>query len=108
MITAAAGAVYHGWPIDEVPAWQWAVPGGFWPELALLCPDRRQPALERRPVNGLNVEVGEPQARCMRRCPDGRGAAWVLSGGSLLDYGVCCQASCPRAQLAASAQRDRT
>lgn len=66
-------------------------PGGF----DLDCPDRRQPDLERRPVNGLNVEIGTPLARCMRQSPDGRGAVWVLSGGSILAYGVCCRASCP-------------
>ncbi len=60
------------------------------------CPYRRELRTPRRPVNGLNVEIGSPQDRCMLRSPDGRGLAWVLSGGSALAYGYCYPNSCPR------------
>lgn len=59
------------------------------------CPNRVEPATERRPVNGLNVEIGSPAPRCTRKSPDGRGLIWLLSGGSILAYGRC-GAVCPR------------
>ena len=61
----------------------------------MKCPHRRSLPLERRPANALNVEPIQPLDRCMMQCPDGRGAAWSLSGGSILAYGMCTRRSCP-------------
>lgn len=59
-----------------------------------LCGSCVEPVLERRPVNGLCVEIGSPAARCKLKSPDGRGLAWLLSGGSVLAYGLC-RMPCP-------------
>jgi hypothetical protein len=59
------------------------------------CPSRMEPRLERRPGNALNIEIGTPMVRCSRMSPDGRGLAWLLSGGSMLAYGHCTSNSCP-------------
>ena len=72
------------------------LPRNWWPELATHCPNRIEPEIERRPVNGLNIEIGSPQPRCSHRSPDGRGLAWLVSGGSVLAYGCCEQRQCPR------------
>jgi len=90
--------------VTQVPAWQWAVPGGHWPELALHCLNRVVPERTRRPVNGLNIEIGAAQPRCLFRPPHPHGGnlAWFLSGGSVLDYGVCEQYACYRAQRSAT------
>jgi hypothetical protein len=84
--------------LKSVPAWQWAVVGGWWNELSSSCEYRIEPELERRPCNGLNVEIGQPMPRCSRRSPDRYGLRWVLSGGSPLAYGLCVQGRCPRAK----------
>ena len=62
------------------------------------CPHLQDPELQPRPVNGFNVEIGRPQSRCllMPPCWHGGNLAWWLSGGSLLDYGVCRPEECPR------------
>lgn len=65
-------------------------------ELSPLCPWRVALGVPRRPANALNVEVGQPAPRCRLRCPDGRGDAWLLSGGSPLAYGYCSIRGCPR------------
>lgn len=70
------------------------------------CPNRLQEALPRRPVNGLNIEIGTPAARCKLKTPEewaGRepkqglslADRWIQSGGSCLVFGCCenCQAS---------------
>ena len=50
---------------------------------------------EKRPGNALNIEsCFFPKPRCYLKSPDGRGAAWLLSGGDVLAYGVC-DADCP-------------
>lgn len=59
------------------------------------CTDRIDVALERRPANALNVEIMTPSPRCRQQSPDGRGSAWILSGGAPLAYGTCCRSSCP-------------
>ena len=74
-------------PAFQVEAW--------WEDIAPHCPSRRVLPVERRPGNALNIEIGTPVPRCMERSPDGRGAAWVASGGSMLAYGVCCASGCP-------------
>ena len=76
-----------------LPAWQM---DERFSDLSPRCPSRRAPALERRPANALNVEIGSPQTRCLLRSPDGRGLAWLASGGSLLAYGTCSYVDCPR------------
>ena len=82
--------------VDAVPAWQWQVTGGWWPDLAMYCRNRIEPNLLGRPVNGLNIEIGAPAARCLYRSPDGRGLLWLMSGGSALAYGICEQSACER------------
>jgi len=75
------------------------VPDVFDPK---TCPSRRELEVERRPGNALNIEVGTPLPRCTEKSPDGRGMAWVWSGGSLLAYGTCSASECPRLKPAAS------
>ena len=66
----------------------------------MSCPHRVQPELERRPVNGLCVEIGQPAARCTLKTPEewqGRepkegsslATRWLWSGGSPLVFGCC-------------------
>lgn len=63
-----------------------------------ICQHRRGGEYRARRANALNVEVGAySQDRCMRQSPDGRGAIWLLSGGALEAYGVCCRQGCPLA-----------
>lgn len=51
--------------------------------------------LARRPANALNVEIGQPLARCQLKTPkhwgdrDPLATRWLLSGGSPLVLGVC-------------------
>jgi hypothetical protein len=68
-------------------------------ELCERCPSARFPELPRRPGNALNIEIGQPMTRCLERSPDGRGLIWLLSGGSLLAYGICCRSGCPRTKV---------
>ena len=77
---------------EQVPAWQVK---GNWKDAANICGQRVDPSLERRPCNGLNVEIGSPSPRCLSKSPDGRGLLWYFSGGSVLAYGVCSQNDCP-------------
>lgn len=79
--------------LDEIPAAQWSE---WFRDLAPLCDDRHAPEVERRPGNALNVEIGAPHPRCLLQSPDGRGLAWLHSGGSVLAYGPCSARSCPR------------
>lgn len=64
------------------------------------CPHRMMLAVERRPGNALNVEVGTPAPRCKLKPPtdwpeDGPSVTrWLLSGGSALVLGPCSR-SCP-------------
>lgn len=70
---------------------------------AAACKARQCPDIERRPGNALNVEIGTPQPRCLFKPPDGRGVTrdgstldYLRSGGSVLAYGLCEAASCPK------------
>lgn len=99
MISAAQVIIERakaGLPVlDEfsaLPAWQMRI---WWSELSSCCPSRMEPDLVRRPANALNIEIGAPQLRCSLQSPDGRGMAWVNSGGSILAYGCCSKRSCP-------------
>lgn len=74
-----------------------------WGEYSEGCLAKQTPPLERRPVNGLNIEIGQPMPRCTLQPPDGRGItrdgstlAWLHSGGSLLAYGRCTRDTCPK------------
>lgn len=82
---------------NVLPAWQLRL---HFSDLAPACPQREQPPVERRRANALNVEVGAPMPRCKWKSPDGRGLAWLLSGGSILDYGLCALRGCPRTEVA--------
>ena len=68
------------------------------------CKSRMELAVPRRPVNGLNVETATPAARCINKPPvNVNGVAadafrWLLSGGSELAFGPCCQSTCPLRQ----------
>jgi hypothetical protein len=83
------------WQVDA--SWEWFAPH---------CPDLLTPPLERREGSHLNVEIGQPSKRCRQQTPaqwgdaDPRGVRWLLSGGSPLEFGTCCPASCPRARKA--------
>lgn len=65
------------------------------------CSSRMEQPTPRRPVNGLNVEVGTPSPRCINKPPVNVAGVkadafrWLLSGGSELAFGVCCVATCP-------------
>lgn len=65
------------------------------------CPHQLRLALERRPGNALNIEIGQPMPRCRLRAPrhwsgfDPRGTRWLLSGGNGLVFGICSASSCP-------------
>lgn len=63
------------------------------------CGARVQPELERRPGNALNVEIGQPQARCINKRPEHwpegvSSLRWLASGGESLVFG-CCGGPCP-------------
>jgi len=85
--------------LDLIPPWQWAV---YFAELSPLFPSSLAVVAGEdfaRQRNALRVElVPSTGPRCSRRSPDGRGLAWLLSGGSALAYGTCCAAACPRAR----------
>ena len=93
--------------LSTVPAWQWAVRGGWWANLSEYCNNRVVPEIIRRPVNGLNVEIGRPRARCLYRSPDGRGLTWYLSGGSAVDYGLCEQLHCEHCNIEMGEYHDK-
>ena len=70
------------------------------------CPYQIRVALERRPANALNIEIGTPLPRCRLKPPSewqGRepkaGAdlvtRWLRSGGSALILGIC-ESPCPQ------------
>lgn len=84
--------------LAEVPAHQWALPGGHWVDLATHCQNRAEIPEEPRFMNRLAIYRMRPLPRCLFRAPDGRGLAWMLSGGPLEAYGCCEQAHCERAK----------
>lgn len=96
-LTVARAAAGLEIDIDAVPPWQFAI---WHDELSPLCPSRLalQPGSDyRRQRNALRIEIVPSSSRCSRRSPDGRGLAWLLSGGSPIAYGECRVAKCPRA-----------
>lgn len=103
-----ARLVARDW-LDHIPAWQVRA---VFDDFSAACLNRCESALERRPVNGLNVEIGTPAPRCTLQPPEhwGDGASvtrWLGSGGSPLVLGACQVASCPRAQNAAACEAGR-
>lgn len=84
--------------IDQVPGHQWAIKGGYFNELSTHCCNRVEIQEEPRFMNRLAFYQLTPQPRCLYRSPDGRGLAWLKSGGSVLSYGVCEQEKCERAK----------
>ena len=85
--------------IAAVPSWQWAVPGGFWGEMAERCPDHARswgnPKPQHGPGNRLGINTMDPTPRCLWKSPDGLGLRWLMSGGSPLAYGICSADGCP-------------
>lgn len=91
----------RGWPdagqqvLDELqPGARYQVELRF-DEIAAVCCHRMTVSRQPRPGNRVCVEHVAPLPRCVRQSPDGRGAAWLASGGDMLAYGVCCLAGCP-------------
>jgi len=80
----------------DVPAWQWA--GDYWPDLASRCPLRVAVGDGARSSNRLHLDPLTPADRCGDQSPDGRGRAWLDSGGSPLAYGRCARGGCPLAR----------
>ena len=64
------------------------------------CPNRLPLPLERRPVNGLNVEIGLGADRCRLIRPahwpeSSSSLRWLASGGSAMVFGCCSARACP-------------
>lgn len=58
------------------------------------CGSRVQTELQRRPSNALNLEIGQPMARCMNKRPDHwpesmSALRWIGSGGGAFVLGPC-------------------
>ena len=70
---------------------------GYWQEIEKVCQHRVEAEVERRPVNGLNIEHIGGAARCTLQSPDCLGLRYWLSGGPITAYGRCCLAGCPLA-----------
>lgn len=99
---ACVAAACHGYELDRFTRVYQAPRGPAFAAMAAACGERVVLALQRRPVNGLNVEIGQPLDRCRLRTPpewgdvDPRGARWIHSGGDPMILGVCGRARCPR------------
>ena len=99
MISASQLAVYRASrgidvraEVAGLPAWQWDI---HWTDLAPLCGASLH--VHHRPHrNAWRIEVPQAEPRCLYLSPDGRGTAWVDSGGSVLAYGICQRAHCYR------------
>ena len=93
---AAAGLPPSSADLDAIPPVQWAV---YWTDLAPLCSSRIEPSRGKQ-RNALRIEVlPSDEWRCSRQSPDGRGLAWLLSGGDPLAYGACRERMCPRREM---------
>lgn len=82
-----------------------------WGRFSEGCTAGLEAPLERRPANALNIEIGAPSRRCSMQPPDGRGVTrdgstldYLRSGGSVLAYGRCEKAQCPKLKPCASAK----
>ena len=82
--------------VEAVPASQWRI---WFEELRRVCPSalRGEAGRDyRRQSNALRTEMVPQGVHCSLRSPDGRGLAWLLSGGSPFAYGQCSRSGCPR------------
>lgn len=71
---------------------------------AAPCDQLLETALERRPANALNIEIGTALARCKMKPPEhwptvkssriSPTTRWLMSGGSALVFGSCSR-NCP-------------
>lgn len=65
------------------------------------CDSRMEQPVGRNVVNGLRIEVPQPQARCINKPPvntfglEADAFRWLGSGGSELAFGVCDVNDCP-------------
>lgn len=61
------------------------------------CPNLIEIAVQRRPGNALNIEIGTPADRCKLKAPGGpnMAARWLMSGGDPLAFGLCSRSTCP-------------
>lgn len=84
--------------LAEVPPHQWALNGGYFKDLAVHCCNRVEVPQEPRFMNRLGFYQMTPAPRCLYRSPDGRGLAWLKSGGEVLVYGHCEQEHCEHAK----------
>lgn len=84
--------------LNQIPAQQWADPNGHWRELSEHCCQRVEVQEEPRFMNRLGFYRIQPLPRCLFRSPDGRGLAWLKSGGEVESYGRCEQRHCERAK----------
>ena len=73
--------------IDQVPSHQWAARCGHWQELSQHGCNRDEVTRVPRFMNRLIINVMTPLPRCLYRTPDGRGLAWLKSGGEIEAYG---------------------
>lgn len=81
---------------NDVPPFQWDI---WFSDLAPHCPDRLRdgtPMSLQRNALRCDFAWNDAAPRCGVRSPDGRGLAWVLSGGSPLAYGKCDANQCWR------------
>lgn len=82
--------------LNKIPPVQWEA---YFDDLAPICPARVAGEQADKQRNALRIEIlptGAP--RCAEQSPDGRGRAWLWSGGSPTAYGLCWLAGCPRAR----------
>lgn len=83
----------------EIPAWQFSI---YWSDLRRHCPtilgDWTSNTARLRNFNALQIHPTESGVtkRCADLSPDGRGLAWVMSGGPPNVYGECALRTCPR------------
>ena len=78
----------HGGKVPRIQIEAW------WEDFAPICHQRLSFSTPRG-VSALNTEPQKPADRCKYKSPDGRGLAWLNSGGSGLTYGRCCKVGCP-------------
>lgn len=90
--------------LEQIPASQWALPGGHWVELSRHCANRVEFPQEPRFMNRLAIYSMSPADRCLYRSPGGRGLAWFASGGGALAYGRCEQRHCEHARCSSKGE----
>lgn len=71
------------------------MPSEAYLEIKLTCRYKCESRATRRKGNHLNIEYMGGGTYCTLQSPDGRGAAWLLSGGAIEAYGQCYEYRCP-------------